>query len=150
MVQPWFESWSAWPPLQVQTEMWKSADGGQWCQEADQEGGKEGVTVPYVPGPSHFTLTSQWSGPCNVQFTNKGREVFKRVNNLSEFIQPGRALDSSPTHSLGTMWHQLPYLHPLSVSPSQLVSCFLSALELMNSQRKCSLKLMPLLPSWRE
>lgn len=150
MVQLWFESWSAWPPLQVQTEMWKPADSGQWCQEADQEGGKEGVTLPYVLGPSHFTLTSQWSWPCELQFTNTGREVFKRVNNLSEFTQPGRALGSSSTHSLGTMWHQLPYLRPLSVSPSQLVGHFLSALKLMNSQRKCSLKLMPLLPSRRK
>lgn len=65
------------------------------------------------------------------------------MSNLSELIQPGHALDSFPIRSLGTMSHHLLFLHTLSVT-AQLVGSFHSALELINSQRKCSRKRMPL------
>ena len=41
------------------------------------------------------------------------------------------------------MCPQLPSLHILSVTPSQLAGSFLSVLKLMNFQRKCSLNLVP-------
>ena len=72
---------------------------------------------------------------------------FKMASNSSEFTQLGSTLGSFPTHLPRTMCHQLPCPHTLSLSPSQLVGSFLSALKLTNFQRKCPLNLIPRPPA---
>lgn len=153
MLQPWFKPPSTWLQSQVQTELWKLGDSGQWCQRAEREGRKGAVAASDVPGsmlsafhtPSHLILASQWSGHCDVRFTNEGMEV-QEGKSLVWVHTTRRGSWLLPHHFLGTMHQQLPFPHILSVTPAQLVGSFLSAPKLTNSQRKCFLNLIPCPP----